>query len=128
MATILVILSLLGANNLEQLGITLPKHLGYLGVPLALAFVLMGGFAKRPGSHAGRDAHMRQYAHERAYIPDAARVMAERIATADFDFTSYRRRGSSIAGDARRHARRLHAPPPHARAQLGAALLPSSSP
>lgn len=35
------------------------------------------------------ETYMRQYAHERAYIPDAARATAERIATADFDFTSY---------------------------------------
>ena len=94
MATILVILSLLGANNLEQLGITLPKHLGYLGVPLALAFVLMGALPNVPGLMLV-ETYMRQYAHERAYIPDAARATAERIATADFDFTSY-------AGEARR--------------------------
>lgn len=88
MATILVILSLLGANNLEQLGVTLPKHLSYLGVPLALAFVLMGALPNVPGLMLV-ETYMRQYAHERAYIPDAARATAERIATADFDFTSY---------------------------------------
>lgn len=88
MATILVILSLLGANNLDQLGITLPKHLSYLGVPLALAFVLMGALPNVPGLMLV-ETYMRQYAHERAYIPDAARATAERIATADFDFTSY---------------------------------------
>jgi hypothetical protein len=87
MATILVLLSLLGANNLEQLGITLPKHLSYIGVPLAIALVLMGALPNVPGLMIVE--YMRQYAHERAYIPDAARATAERIATADFDFTSY---------------------------------------
>jgi hypothetical protein len=88
MATILVVLSLLGANNLDQLGLTLPKHLSYLGMPLALAFVLMGALPNVPGLML-IETYMRQYAHERAYIPDAARATAERIATADFDFTAY---------------------------------------
>ncbi|MCK1651575.1 hypothetical protein IVA88_09010 [Bradyrhizobium sp. 149] len=88
MATILVVLSLLGANNLEQLGLTLPKHLSYLGMPLALAFVLMGALPNVPGLML-IETNMRQYAHERAYIPDAARATAERIAAADFDFAAY---------------------------------------
>ena len=48
MALLLVVLSLLGANNIEQLGITLPKHLSYIGVPLAIAFVLMGALPNVP--------------------------------------------------------------------------------
>lgn len=88
MTVLVVLLSLLGANNLEQLGIAVPKHLSYIGVPLAIAFVLMGALPNVPGLML-IETFLRQYAHERAYIPDAARATADRLAAADFDFTSY---------------------------------------
>jgi hypothetical protein len=88
MAGMVVLLSLLGANNLEQLGIALPKQIGYVGVPLAIAFMLMGALPNVPGLMRV-ETYLRQFAHERAYIPDAARATAERLAAADFDFTSY---------------------------------------
>lgn len=88
MAGIVVLLSLLGANNLEQLGIAMPKQLGYVGIPLAIAFVLMGALPNVPGLML-IETLLRQFAHERAYIPDAARATAERLAAAEFDFSSY---------------------------------------
>ena len=88
MALIVILLSLLSANNLDQFGIGIPKQLGYVGVPLAIAFVLMGALPNVPGLTL-IEAFLRQFAHERAYIPDAARATAQRLATADFDFTSY---------------------------------------
>ena len=88
MAALVVLLSLLGANNLEQLGIAVPKQLGYVGVPLAIAFVLMGALPNVPGLML-IETYLRQFAHERAFIPDAARATAERLAAADFDFSSY---------------------------------------
>lgn len=88
MALMVVLLSLLGASNLEQLGIGVPKQLGYVGVPLAIAFVLMGALPNVPGLTL-IETVLRQFAHERAYIPDAARATAERLAGADFDFTAY---------------------------------------
>jgi len=88
MAVMVVFLSLLGANNLEPMGITLPKQLSYLGMPLAIAFVLMGALPNVPGLML-LETFLRQYAHERAYIPDSARATAERLAAADFDFASY---------------------------------------
>jgi hypothetical protein len=88
MAVLVVFLSLLGANNLEQLGIALPKQIGYVGVPFAIAFMLMGALPNVPGLMRV-ETYLRQFAHERAYIPDSARAMAERLAAADFDFTSY---------------------------------------
>jgi hypothetical protein len=88
MAVMVTILSLLGANNLEQLGIVLPKYLSYVGVPLAIAFMLMGALPNVPGLML-IETYLRQFAHERAYIPDAARATAERLAAADFDFSSY---------------------------------------
>lgn len=88
MVMMVIFLSLLGANNLEQLGITLPKQIGYVGVPFAIAFMLMGALPNVPGLMRV-EMYLRQFAHERAYIPDAARATAERLAAADFDFTSY---------------------------------------
>ena len=88
MALMVVLLSLLGASNLEQFGIALPKHFSYVGLPLAIAFVLMGALPNVPGLMV-IETFLRQYAHERAYIPDAARATADRLAAAEFDFTSY---------------------------------------
>src|SRR5215468_3611038 len=88
MALLVVLLSLLGASNLEQIGIAVPKQLGYVGVPLAIAFVLMGALPNVPGLML-IETFLRQFAHERAYIPHAARATAERLAAADFDFSSY---------------------------------------
>ncbi len=88
MAVIVVLLSLLGPKNLEPLGITLPKQLSYITVPLAIALVLMGALPNVPGLLL-IEKFLRQYAHARAYIPDAARATAQRLAAADFDFSSY---------------------------------------
>jgi hypothetical protein len=88
MAAIVVLLALLGPQNLETLGITLPRAVSYLALPLAIAFVLMGALPNVPGLML-IEKYLRQYAHERAYIPDAARATAERLAAAEFDFTSY---------------------------------------
>jgi hypothetical protein len=88
MAAMVVFLSLLGAGNLEQLGITMPKLIGNAGVPFAIAFMLMGALPNVPGLML-IETRLRQFAHERAYIPDAARATADRLAAADFDFTSY---------------------------------------
>ena len=89
MAAIMVLLALLGPQNLETLGITLPKTLSYLAWPLAIALVLMGALPNVPGLML-IEKYLRQYAHERAYIPDAARATAQRLAAAEFDFTSYK--------------------------------------
>jgi hypothetical protein len=88
MALMVVLLSLLGPKNLESLGVTLPKQIGYVAVPIGIAFVLMGALPNVPGL-ASIEKLLRKYAHERAYIPDAARATAERLAAADFDFSSY---------------------------------------
>ncbi len=88
MVVLVIFLSMLGANNLEQLGIVLPKQIGYVGVPFAIAFMLMGALPNVPGL-IRVETYLRQFAHKRAYIPDAARATADRLAAADFDFTSY---------------------------------------
>jgi hypothetical protein len=88
MAVMVVFLSLLGTGNLEKLGIPLPKQIGDAAVPFAITFMLMGALPNVPGLMRV-ETYLRQFAHERAYIPDAARATAERLAAADFDFTSY---------------------------------------
>ena len=88
MAAIVVLLSLLGPKNLGELGITLPQGVGYIIVPFFIAFVLIGALPNVPGLMA-IEKYLRAYAHRRAYIPDAALATAERLAAADFDFSSY---------------------------------------
>ena len=66
----------------------MPKQLGCVGVPLAIAFVLMGALPNVPGLML-IETFLRQFAHERAFIPDAARATAERLAAADLSFSSY---------------------------------------
>jgi uncharacterized protein (DUF2384 family) len=88
MAAMVLLLALLGPQNLESLGIVLPKALSYIALPLAIALVLIGALPNVPGLML-IEKHLRQYALERAYIPAAARAAAQRLAAADFDFTSY---------------------------------------
>ena len=88
MAVFVTLLSLVGPNNLEPLHILPPKEISYLAVPLIIAFVLMGALPNVPGLVL-IEKLLRQYAHERAYIPHAARATAERLAAADFEFSSY---------------------------------------
>ena len=88
MAAMVLLLALLGPQNLESVGITLPKALSYLTLPPAIALVLIGAMPNVPGLMM-IEKYLRQYALERAYIPDAARAAAQRLAAADFDFSSY---------------------------------------
>jgi hypothetical protein len=88
LAAFVVLLSLLGPKNLEPLGIKLPQSAGYVIVPLAIAFILIGALPTVPGLTL-IEKNLREYAHKRAFIPDAARATADRLAAADFDFTSY---------------------------------------
>ena len=88
MAGIVIVMSLAGPNNLEALGIKMPQGLSFVCVPLVLAFVLIGSLPTVPGLTT-LEKLLRQYAHTRAYIPDAARATAQRLAAADFDFSSY---------------------------------------
>jgi uncharacterized protein (DUF2384 family) len=88
MALTVLLLSLIGPRNLEALGIPLSAQVGNVVVPLAIAFLLVGVMPTVPGLMA-IETFLRRYAHERAYIPSAALATAERLAAADFDFSSY---------------------------------------
>jgi len=87
-ALMVVLLSLIGPKNVASLGITFQKEVSYVVLPLAIAFVLVGALQNVPGLSL-LEQMLRQYAHERAYIPAAARATAERLAAADFDFSVY---------------------------------------
>ena len=89
MAATVLLLSLIGPNNLSVLGIEVPKGIGHAAVPLATALVLVGLMPTVP-ILLELEKWLRKAAHERAYIPTAARATAQRLAAADFDFTAYR--------------------------------------
>jgi Protein of unknown function (DUF2384) len=88
MAAIVLLLSLIGPKNLGALGIPLSKELGYAVVPIAVALVLVGLMPNVPVL-LEVETWLRKYAHERAYIPAAARATAQRLEAADFDFGAY---------------------------------------
>jgi len=83
-----VLLSLIGPKNLASLGIPLPTEVSYVVVPLFVAFLLVGVMPNVPMLQE-IERRLRQYAHERAFIPTAARATAQRLSAADFDFSSY---------------------------------------
>ena len=83
-----LLLSLLGPQNLKLIGITLPPDTGKIVIPLALALLVTGLVPNVPVLH-DLECWLRQFALERAYIPAAARATAERLSAADFDFSSY---------------------------------------
>ncbi len=89
MAAALLLLSLVGPNNLIALGVPLPKDLSPGVVPIAIGLALVGLMPNVPVL-LEVEKWLRKYAHERAYIPSAARATAQRLAAADFDFTGYR--------------------------------------
>ena len=93
-AALVVLLALLGPENMKSLGITLPAGLTYVTLPPAIALILMGALPNVPGLTLIK-SRLREYAHARAFIPDSARATAQRLAAADFDFNSYRAELSS---------------------------------
>jgi hypothetical protein len=88
MAATVVLLSLIGPKNLGTLGIPVPAEVGYVAVPLAVAFIWISVLPTVPGLQA-IERYLRQYAHEQAYIPTAALAVRERLAAADFNFSAY---------------------------------------
>ena len=92
MAAMVALLALIGQSNqanLSMLGITLTKDASNVILPLAIALILIGALPTVPGLMLV-EKYLRDYAHQRAYIPDAARATADRLAAADFDFSYYR--------------------------------------
>jgi Protein of unknown function (DUF2384) len=83
-----LLFSLIGPNNLHAFGIPLPEGISTFVIPLAVALFWVGIMPNVPMLQEV-ERRLRQYSHERAYIPTAARATAERLSAADFDFSSY---------------------------------------
>jgi hypothetical protein len=87
MVFVVVALSLLGAKDLVFFGIDL-KGVSSNVIPLAIAALLVGVIPNVPVLQE-IEKRLRQYAHEMAYIPRSALATAEKLSTADFDFSAY---------------------------------------
>jgi hypothetical protein len=88
MAFTVFMLSLVGPKPLSAFGVDIPPQLGNAVVPLFVALVLVGILPNVPVLQE-IEKWIRKYAHERAFIPGAARAAAEKLSAADFDFESY---------------------------------------
>src|SRR5215204_1607962 len=78
MAATVLLLSLIGPKDLAALGVPLPKELSSVAIPLAAALLLTGVMPNVPVL-LDIEKWVRKYAHERAYIPAAARATAQRL-------------------------------------------------
>jgi hypothetical protein len=90
MATMMVALgvfSLLGPSALTLAGGSVPTAATH-ALPLLVALILVGVIPNFPLLRE-IERNLRRFAHERAYIPAAARATAEKMAVADFDFGRY---------------------------------------
>jgi hypothetical protein len=88
MATSVFVLSMIGPRGLALLGVSAAKDIDQALVPILVAFLLVGLLGNVPGLLTIEN-RLRAFAHERAYIPAAARAVAQRLAAADFDFAPY---------------------------------------
>ncbi len=96
MSAIVVVLSLLGPRVAYLGAVNLPDAaLGPVKLPdapdvlpLIIALVMVGMLPNVPWLQE-LERQLRRFAHERAFIPTTARATAERLATAEFDFSSY---------------------------------------
>jgi hypothetical protein len=86
MSAVVIALSLLGPRVASLGGGSLPEAPREL--PLAIALVMVGVLPSVPFLQE-LELRLRRFAHERAFIPTAARATAERLATAEFDFSQY---------------------------------------
>ena len=88
MAISVLVLSLIGPRGLALLGISAAKDIDQAFVPIVVAFLLVGLLGNVPGLLAIEN-RLRTFAHERAYIPAAARAIAQLLVTADFNFFAF---------------------------------------
>jgi hypothetical protein len=88
MATSVLVFSLIGPRGLASLGFRAAKDIDQALVPIIVAFMLVGLLGNVPGLLT-LENRLRAFAHELAYIPSAARAIAQRLAGADFNFSAY---------------------------------------
>lgn len=87
MAGIVVVLSLLGPRVIALGSTNVPDTPNAL--PLFIALVIVGVLPNVPWLQE-LERQLRRFAHERAYIPRAARATADQLASAEFDFQNYK--------------------------------------
>ncbi len=80
------VLSFLGPRVLSLNSSKVPETSAAL--PMFVALVLVGLLPSVPWLQQ-IELQLRRFAHERAYIPRAARAAADKLAAADFDFSAY---------------------------------------
>lgn len=99
MSLIVVALSFLGPRVINLGATNMPESPSAL--PLFIALVLVGVLPNVPWLQQ-IEWRLRRFAHERAFIPKAARASAERLAAAEFDYAAYQApkilRSSSMRG------------------------------
>ncbi len=88
MIATVVAFSLLGPHILSLGGADVPAVTN-AGLPIFIAFVLVGVLPNVPVLQE-LERRLRRMAHELAYIPAAARAMAEKMAAAEFNFALYK--------------------------------------
>jgi hypothetical protein len=88
MVALVVVLSALGPRAVGLEPAKIPEVGGAL--PLFIALALVGVFPSVPWLQ-DFEPRLRRYAHERAFIPAAARAAAQKLAAADFDFSNYKK-------------------------------------
>ena len=86
MVGIVVVLSLIGPSVLAFGSSNIPAP---NALPLFIALVIVGMLPNVPWLQE-LERQLRRFAHERAYIPRAARATAEQLASAEFDFQIYK--------------------------------------
>ena len=86
MIIFVVVLSFLGPRVVALGSTTVPDAPAAL--PLFIALVLVGVLPNVPWLQQ-LEMQLRRFAHERAFIPKAARVTADKLASADFDFSRF---------------------------------------
>ena len=85
-------------------GIHVPPEIAYVAAPMTVALLLLGYFPSIPVLKETLDAlekWFRHLGHERAFIPVAARAMAETLSEADFDFSMYQQNGARSSAEMR---------------------------
>jgi hypothetical protein len=86
MSLAVVVLSLLGPRVISFGATSTPDAPSAL--PLFIALVLVGMLPNVPWLQQ-LELHLRRFAHERAFIPKAARATSERLASAEFNFEAF---------------------------------------
>ena len=88
LGTLVALVGLLSILGPRVIGVEMAKNTPPESLPLFFALILVGLTPEMPWLQDLERA-LRRFSHERAFIPTAARAIAEKLTTAEFDFSSY---------------------------------------